>query len=46
MVNAWQEGTKVHFVTPEAKNNMFPFFPDVAGAEFNPAEAMSKRAGL
>ena len=42
MLNAWQEGTKIHFVMPEAKNNMFPFFPDVHGAPFNPEEAMSK----
>lgn len=42
VLNAWQEGTKVHFIVPEAKNNMFPFFPDVHGAPFNPAEAMSK----
>jgi carotenoid cleavage dioxygenase len=42
VLNAWQEGTKVHFLTCEAKNNMFPFFPDVHGAPFNPAEAMSK----
>ncbi len=34
VVNAWQEGTKIHFVIPEAKNNMFPFFPDVHGRRF------------
>ena len=42
VLNAWEEGTKIHFITPEAENNMFPFFPDVHGAEFNPAQAMSK----
>jgi carotenoid cleavage dioxygenase len=42
VLNAWQEGTKVHFVTPEAKNNMFPFFPDVNDAPFNPIEAASR----
>jgi len=42
VLNAWQEGTKIHFVTPEAQNNMFPFFPDVHGAPFNPQQAMSK----
>jgi carotenoid cleavage dioxygenase len=42
VINAWQEGTKVHFVVPEAKNNMFPFFPDVHDAPFNGMEAMSK----
>lgn len=42
VLNAWQEGTKIHFLTPEAKNNMFPFFPDVHGAPFNPMEAASR----
>jgi carotenoid cleavage dioxygenase len=41
VLNAWQEGTRIHFITPEAKNNMFPFFPDVNDAPFNPAEAAS-----
>jgi carotenoid cleavage dioxygenase len=41
VVNAFQEGSLVHFDTAEAKNNMFPFFPDVHGAPFNGAEAMS-----
>jgi len=41
VLNAYQEGTKVHFYTAEAKNNMFPFFPDVHGAPFNAMEAMS-----
>lgn len=40
VMNAFQEGTKVHFDTPEAANNMFPFFPDVHGAPFDPAGAM------
>ncbi len=40
-MNAFQEGTKIHFDTPEAKNNMCPFFPDVHGAPFNGREAMS-----
>jgi carotenoid cleavage dioxygenase len=41
VLNAWQEGSRVHFITPEAKNNMFPFFPDVNDAPFNPMEAAS-----
>ncbi len=41
VLNAYQEGTKIHFDTPEAKNNMFPFFPDVHGEPFNGMEAMS-----
>ena len=42
VLNAWEDGTKIHFVTPEAKNNMFPFFPDVDDAPFNPMEAASR----
>jgi len=41
VLNAWQEGSKVHFLTAEAKNNMFPFFPDVHGAPFDGRQAMS-----
>lgn len=41
VLNAYQEGTKIHFDTPESKNNMFPFFPDVHGEPFNGMEAMS-----
>jgi carotenoid cleavage dioxygenase-like enzyme len=41
VMNAFQEGTKIHFDTPEAKNNMFPFFPDVHGAPFNGPESAS-----
>ena len=41
VMNAFNDGTKVYFDTPEAKNNMFPFFPDVHGAPFNPREAAS-----
>lgn len=41
VMNAFQEGTKVHFDIPVAKNNMFPFFPDVHGAPFNGMDAMS-----
>jgi carotenoid cleavage dioxygenase len=41
VMNAFNDGTKIHFDTPEAKNNMFPFFPDVHGAPFKPQEAAS-----
>jgi carotenoid cleavage dioxygenase-like enzyme len=41
VLNAFQDGSKIHFDTPEAKNNFFPFFPDVHGAPFNGAEAMT-----
>jgi carotenoid cleavage dioxygenase len=42
VMNAFQEGSKIHFDTPEAENNMFPFFPDVHGAAFNPQQAASR----
>ena len=41
VMNAFNDGTKVHFDVPEAKNNMFPFFPDVHGAPYSPQEAAS-----
>jgi len=41
VMNAFQDGTKIHFDTPEAKNNMFPFFPDIHGAPFNGLESAS-----
>lgn len=41
VMNAFQEGSKIHFDTPEAKNNMFPFFPDINDKPFNPIEGMS-----
>jgi len=42
VMNAFQEGSKVHIDVPEAKNNMFPFFPDVHGAAFDPVAARSQ----
>ena len=42
VMNAFNEGTKIHFDTPEAKNNMFPFFPDIHGAPFNGPESASR----
>ena len=41
VMNAFQEGSKVHIDVPEAANNMFPFFPDVDGAPFDGRAAMS-----
>ncbi len=38
VMNAFQDGTKVHFDIPQAENNSFPFFPDIHGAPFD-AEA-------
>jgi carotenoid cleavage dioxygenase-like enzyme len=42
VMNAFNDGARIHFDTPEAKNNMFPFFPDVDGAPYNPVEAASR----
>jgi carotenoid cleavage dioxygenase len=42
VMNAFNDGTRIHFDTPEAKNNMFPFFPDIHGAPFNPLESASR----
>lgn len=41
VMNAFNDGTKIYFDTPVAKNNMFPFFPDVDGAPFNREEGKS-----
>lgn len=41
VMNAFNEGTKIYFDTPVAKNNMFPFFPDVNDTPFNRDEATS-----
>ena len=39
VMNAFQDGTKIHFDIPQAENNSFPFFPDIHGAPFD-AEAV------
>lgn len=36
VMNAFNDGTKIYFDTPVAKGNMFPFFPDITGAPFDP----------
>lgn len=41
VMNAFNEGSKVYFDVPVAKNNMFPFFPDIHGAPYKPEEARS-----
>ena len=41
VMNAFQDGSKVHFDLPIAANNSFPFFPDVTGAPFDPVAGMS-----
>lgn len=42
VMNAYNEGTKVHLDVPVAKGNMFPFFPDVSGQPFD-REASASR---
>lgn len=39
VMNAFNEGTRIHFDIPVARNNSFPFFPDVHGAAFDPVAA-------
>jgi len=41
VMNAFNDGSKIYFDTPVAKNNMFPFFPDWHGAPFKREEAAS-----
>ena len=42
VMNAHNVGTRVHFDTPMAEGNMFPFFPDYEGAPFEPQKAASR----
>jgi carotenoid cleavage dioxygenase-like enzyme len=42
VMNAFNEGTKIHFDVPMAAGNMFPFFPDTEGAPFQPEEAQGR----
>jgi carotenoid cleavage dioxygenase-like enzyme len=42
VMNAFNDGTRVYFDVPEARNNMFPFFPDVHGTAFDPQQAASR----
>lgn len=39
VLNAFEDGSLVHFDTVMAAGNMFPFFPDTAGAPFDPHAA-------
>ena len=41
VLNAFNDGSKIYFDTPVAKNNMFPFFPDIHGAPFKLEEAFA-----
>lgn len=42
VMNAFNEGTRVHFDVPMSAGNMFPFFPDTEGAPFQPEEAQGR----
>jgi carotenoid cleavage dioxygenase-like enzyme len=44
VMNAWQEGTRVHLDTPVSKIGSLPFFPDKDGAPFDPELAMTQLA--
>jgi len=46
VMNAFNEGTRVHLDMPVARGNMFPFFPDVTGAPFDPAAAAARMTRL
>ncbi|MDB5920519.1 MAG: lignostilbene alpha-beta-dioxygenase [Massilia sp.] len=42
VMNAFNEGNKVHIDMPAAESNMFPFFPDITGAPFDRERAASR----
>ncbi len=42
VMNAYNVGSKIHFDTPAAKGNMFPFFPDIHDAPFDPVAAQPR----
>jgi carotenoid cleavage dioxygenase len=35
VMNAYQDGSRIHFDIPQAENNSFPFFPDINDAPFD-----------
>ena len=39
VMNAYQDGTKIHFDFPVSETGSLPFFPEADGRPFNPAEA-------
>ncbi|MCP5146419.1 MAG: carotenoid oxygenase family protein, partial [Gammaproteobacteria bacterium] len=39
VLNAYEEGSRIHFLIPEAEGNCFPFFPDINDAPFDRAKA-------
>ena len=40
VMNAFQDGSRIHFDVPQAENNSFPFFPDIHGAPFDAEAAL------
>lgn len=42
VMNAYNQGERVYFDTPTAAGNMFPFFPDVEDAPFDPERAQAR----
>jgi carotenoid cleavage dioxygenase-like enzyme len=46
VMNAFNDGTRVHLDMPVAAGNMFPFFPDVTGAAFDPTAAAARMTRL
>ncbi len=42
VMNAFNQGSLIHFDTPAAPGNMFPFFPDINGAPFDPVNAEAR----
>ncbi len=42
VMNAYEEGSKIHFDIPVAEGNCFPFFPDIHGAPFDAEAARPK----
>jgi len=39
VMNAFEDGERIHLDVPVAESNAFPFFPDVSGAPFDPRKA-------
>lgn len=42
VMNAYEQGDKIHFFIPQAEGNCFPFFPDINDAPFEPEKAAPK----
>lgn len=42
VMNAFNDGERVYIDMPVAEGNMFPFFPDITGAPFDPVRAQAR----